>query len=99
MILMILGGFTLTMAPTTALGVALAGRKISGTASGLLDANAYLYNCLQAFAIGWILDATGSNWTLVFLLPSASRLISVGVMGLVRASGSGGHHYGDHTRG
>jgi OPA family glycerol-3-phosphate transporter-like MFS transporter len=84
-ILMILGGFTLTMAPTTALGVDLAGRKISGTASGLLDAHAYLYNGLQAFAIGWILDATGSNWTLVFLLLSASRLMSAGVMGLVRA--------------
>jgi hypothetical protein len=53
--------------------------------SGLLDAHAYLYNGLQAFVIGWILDATGSNWTLVFLLLSASRLISAGVMGLVRA--------------
>jgi sugar phosphate permease len=61
MALMILGGFTLTMAPTTALGVDLAGRKISGTASGLLDAHAYLYNGLQAFVIGWILDATGGN--------------------------------------
>jgi sugar phosphate permease len=85
MALMILGGFTLTMAPTTALGVDLAGRQISGTASGVLDAHAYLYNGLQAFLIGWILDATGSNWTLVFLLLAASRLVSAGVMGLVKA--------------
>jgi sugar phosphate permease len=85
LILMIQGCFTLTIAQTTALSVALAGRKISGTASGLLDAHAYLYNCLQVFAISWILDATGSNWTLVFLLLSASRLISAGVIGLTRA--------------
>jgi sugar phosphate permease len=83
--LMVLGGFTLTMAPTTALGVDLAGRKISGTASGLLDAHAYLYNGLQAFLIGWILDATGGNWILVFLLLAASRMISAGVIGLVKA--------------
>ncbi|HXH11264.1 MAG TPA: MFS transporter [Alphaproteobacteria bacterium] len=85
MVLMVLGGFTLTMAPTTALGVDLAGRKISGTASGLLDAHAYLYNGLQAFVIGWILDATGGNWTLVFLLLAASRLFSAGVMAAVKA--------------
>jgi sugar phosphate permease len=42
-------------------GVDLAARKISGTASGLLDAQAYLYNGLQALIIGWILDATGGN--------------------------------------
>jgi OPA family glycerol-3-phosphate transporter-like MFS transporter len=72
MALMILGGFTLTMAPTTALGVDLAGRKISGTASGLLDAHAYLYNGLQAFVIGRILDSTCGNWMLVFLFLAAS---------------------------
>ncbi|MBI3326578.1 MAG: MFS transporter [Nitrospinae bacterium] len=85
MALMILGGVTLTMAPTTALGVDLAGRRISGTASGLLDAHAYLYNGLQALSIGWILDATGGNWTLVFLLLAASRVLSAAVMGMVKA--------------
>jgi hypothetical protein len=40
MALMILGGFTLTRAPTTALGIDLAGGRISGIASGLLDAPA-----------------------------------------------------------
>jgi MFS transporter, OPA family, glycerol-3-phosphate transporter len=85
MALMILGGFTLTMAPTTALAVDLAGRQISGTASGVLDAHAYLYNGLQAFLIGWVLDATGSNWMLVFLLLAGSRVLSAGVMGLVKA--------------
>jgi OPA family glycerol-3-phosphate transporter-like MFS transporter len=85
MVLMVLGGFTLTMAPTAALGVDLAGRKISGTASGLLDAHAYLYNGLQAVMIGWILDATGGNWMLVFLLLAGSRLLSAGVMGFVKA--------------
>jgi MFS transporter, OPA family, glycerol-3-phosphate transporter len=85
MVLMVLGGFTLTMAPTTALGIDLAGRKISGTASGLLDAHAYLYNGLQAFVIGWILDGTSGNWMLVFLLLAASRVLSAGVMTLVKA--------------
>lgn len=37
MILLSLGGFTLPLAPLTALGVDLAGRKISGTASGVLE--------------------------------------------------------------
>ncbi len=83
--LMILGGFTLTMAPTTALGIDLAGRKIFGTASGLLDAHACLYNGLQALVIGWILDGTGGNWMLVFLRLAASRLRAAGVMGLVKA--------------
>jgi hypothetical protein len=54
------------MAPTTALGVDLAGRKISGTASGLLD-------------------ATGGNSMLVFLFLAASRALSAGVMGVVKA--------------
>jgi hypothetical protein len=66
------------MAPTTALGVDLAGRKISGTASGLLDAHAYLYNGSQAFVIGRVLDATGGNWMLVFLLLAASRALGGG---------------------
>jgi sugar phosphate permease len=82
---MILGGFTLTMAPPTALGIELAGRKISGTASGLLDAHAYLYNGLQALVIGWILDGTGGNWMLAFLLLAASRVLSASVMGLIKA--------------
>ena len=40
MALMMLGGFTLTRASTTALGIDLAGRRISGIASALLDAPA-----------------------------------------------------------
>lgn len=83
--LMILGGFTLTLAPITALGVDLAGRKISGTASGVLDAHAYLYAGSQALVIGWILDVTGGNWRLVFLLLAASRVLSAAVMGVVKA--------------
>jgi MFS transporter, ACS family, glucarate transporter len=75
MALMVLGGFTLTMAPTTALGIGLGGRKISGTASGLLGAHAYLYNGLKAVVIGWILDGTGGNWMPVFLLLAGSRVV------------------------
>ncbi len=66
-------------------GVDLAGRRISGTASGLLDAHAYLYNGLQALTIGWILDATGGNWTLVFLLLAASRILSAAMIAIVKA--------------
>jgi sugar phosphate permease len=73
------------MAPTTDLGIDLAGRKISGTASGLLDAHAYLDNGLQAFVIGWILDGTGGNRMLVFLLLAASQMLSAGVMAAVKA--------------
>ena len=45
----------------------------------------YLYNGLQAFVIGWILDGTSGNWMLVFLLPAASRVPSAGVMAAVKA--------------
>jgi sugar phosphate permease len=58
---------------------------ISGAASSLLDAHAYLYNGLQGFVIGWILDATGGNWRSVFLLLAVSRILSASVMAAVKA--------------
>ncbi len=63
----------------------MAGRRISATASGLLDAHAYLYNGIQALMIGWILDGTGGNWPLVFLLLTASWVLSAAVVAAVKA--------------
>jgi len=40
---------------------------------------------IMALIIGWLLDVTGGNWTLVFLLLAASRLLSAGVMAAVKA--------------
>ncbi len=50
-----------------------------------LGAHTYLYNGLRAVIIGWLLDATGGNWTLVFLLLAASRFPFAGVMAAVKA--------------
>jgi hypothetical protein len=85
MALMSLGGFTPTRAPTTALGIDLAGRRIFGTASGLLPWCIHLNHGLQALVMGWILNGTGGSWMLVFLLLAALRVLSSGVMGLVKA--------------
>ncbi|HSF31595.1 MAG TPA: hypothetical protein VLK82_14125 [Candidatus Tectomicrobia bacterium] len=67
------------------LGIDLAGRRISATASGLLDAHAYLYNGLQALMIGRIPDGTGGNWPVVFLLLAASWVHSAAVVAAVKA--------------
>jgi sugar phosphate permease len=46
----------------------LGGRKMQGTAHGLLDAANYLGAGLQGIAVGMVLDRSGNNWKRVFLL-------------------------------
>ncbi|RMF84569.1 MAG: MFS transporter [Nitrospinota bacterium] len=84
-ILLILGGFTLALAPLGALAVDLAGRHMSGTAAGVLDAHGYLYAGLQAIIIGWFLDISGRNWPAVFGMLAATRLLSALLIMRVRA--------------
>ncbi len=84
-ILLLLGGFTIALGPIGALAVDLAGRRMSGTATGILDAHGYLYSGFQAILIGWFLDISGRNWPVVFGLLALSRVLSAVLILRVRA--------------
>ena len=63
----------------------IAGRRMSGTASGLLDAHGYAYAGLQALIFSIILDMTQARWPLVFLTMAGTRLISILMISRVKA--------------
>lgn len=73
--LLFIGGFAMSLSPLAAMAVDIAGRHMSGTASGLLDAHGYFYAGLQAVVFGFLLNMSGSNWPLVFLLMAATRVL------------------------
>ncbi|PKB66161.1 MAG: hypothetical protein BZY81_07965 [SAR202 cluster bacterium Io17-Chloro-G4] len=75
-ILLLVGGMSMGMSPMSTLAVDIAGRRMSGTASGLLDAHGYAYAGLQAIVFSVLLDMAGSPWTLVFLIMAATRIVS-----------------------
>ena len=78
-LLLLIGGLSMGMSPMATVAVDLAGRRMSGTSSGLLDAHGYAYAGLQAIVFSVILDATGSPWTIVFLAMAGTRIVS-GIM-------------------
>ena len=73
--LLLIGGFAMSLSPMAAMAVDIAGRHLSGTASGILDAHGYFYAGLQAVAFGLLLDMSGSPWPLVFLFMAGSRVL------------------------
>ncbi|MCZ6873050.1 MAG: MFS transporter [bacterium] len=73
--LLLIGGFAMSLSPMAAMAVDIAGRHLSGTASGILDAHGYFYAGLQAVAFGILLDMSGSPWPLVFLFMAGSRVL------------------------
>ena len=75
-ILLLVGGLSMGMSPMSTLAVDIAGRRMSGTASGLLDAHGYAYAGLQAIVFSVFLDMAGSPWTLVFLIMAGTRVLS-----------------------
>ncbi len=75
-ILLLIGGLSMGMSPMSTLAVDIAGRRMSGTASGLLDAHGYAYAGLQAIVFSVLLDMAGSPWTLVFLVMAGTRILS-----------------------
>jgi len=75
-ILLLVGGLSMGMSPMSTLAVDIAGRRMSGTASGLLDAHGYAYAGLQAIVFSVLLDMSGSPWTLVFLIMAGTRVLS-----------------------
>ena len=73
--LLLLGGFAMSLSPMAAIAVDIAGRHMSGTASGILDAHGYFYAGLQAVVFGSLLDMSGSSWPLVFFLTASTRVL------------------------
>lgn len=82
---LVVGGFFVNMSPIQALAVDLAGRKLAGTASGVLDAHGYMYGALQAWFFGWLSLAVPNGWFWVFTIMACTRLISIAAISRVRA--------------
>ncbi|PKB78420.1 MAG: hypothetical protein BZY88_18435 [SAR202 cluster bacterium Io17-Chloro-G9] len=82
--LLLTGGLAMGISPLSTLAVDIAGRRMSGTASGLLDAHGYAYAGLQAIVFSVLLDMTGSPWPVVFLAMAGTRVISAGMIAAVK---------------
>ena len=77
--LLLIGGFSMGLSPMSTVAVDIAGRHMSGTASGLLDAHGYAYAGAQALIFAAVLDMAGSPWPIVFMAMAATRVIA-GIM-------------------
>lgn len=62
--LLLIGAFAMSLSPLAAMAVDLAGRHLSGTASGVLDAHGYFYAGLQAIVFGLLLNMSGRQLAL-----------------------------------
>ena len=83
-VLLLSGGVAMGMSPMSTVSVDMGGRRMAGTASGVLDAHGYLYAGAQALVFGAVLDMTGSPWPIVFLAMAATRVISTFMIWKVR---------------
>lgn len=83
-ILLLTGGVAMGMSPMSTVSVDMGGRRMAGTASGILDAHGYLYAGAQAIVFGVVLDMTGSPWPIVFLAMAATRVVSFFMIRVVR---------------
>ena len=77
--LLLIAGLAMGLSPMATVAVDIAGRHMSGTSSGLLDAHGYAYAGLQAIVFSLVLDMAGSPWVIVFLAMAGTRVLS-GVM-------------------
>lgn len=82
--LLLAGGVAMGMSPMSTVSVDIAGRRMAGTASGVLDAHGYLYAGAQALVFGAALDMAGSPWVAVFLAMAATRVVSAYMIRSVR---------------
>ena len=74
-VLLLVGGIAMGLSPMSTVAVDIAGRRMSGTASGLLDAHGYAYAGAQAIAFSLVLDMAGSPWPIVFVAMAATRIV------------------------
>jgi len=82
--LLLIGGFAMSLTLIAATAVDIGGRHMAATASGVLDAHGYAYAGAQALIFSVILDASGSPWEIVFLAMAVTRLVSAGIIWMVR---------------
>ena len=75
-VLLLIGGLSMGMSPMSTVAVDIAGRHMSGTSSGLLDAHGYAYAGAQALIFAAVLDMAGSPWPIVFLAMAVTRIVS-----------------------
>ena len=83
-LLLLLGGLAMGISPMATVVVDIAGRRMSGTASGLLDAHGYAYAGMQAIVFSLVLDMAGSPWPIVFLAMAATRMASAAMISVVK---------------
>ena len=83
-VLLLTGGIAMGMSPMSTVSVDMGGRRMAGTASGVLDAHGYLYAGAQALVFGAVLDMAGSPWPIVFLAMAGTRVISAFMIWKVR---------------
>jgi len=82
--LLLLGGVAMGLSPLSTLAIDIAGRRMSGTSAGLLDAHGYAYAGAQAIIFSVWLDMTGSPWPVVFLIMAATRVLSAAMIAAVK---------------
>ena len=82
--LLLIGGVSMGLSLIGSIAIDIAGRRMSGTSSGLMDAHGYAYAGLQAVIFSVVLDMTGSPWPVVFLCMAATRVLSAGMIAVVR---------------
>ena len=82
--LLLAGGVAMGMSPMSTVSVDMGGRRMAGTASGVLDAHGYFYAGAQAIVFGVVLDMAGSPWPIVFLAMAATRVVSAFMIKSVR---------------
>ena len=83
-VLLLAGGLAMGMSPMSTVAVDMGGRRMSGTASGLLDAHGYAYAGAQAIVFGVVLDMAGSPWPIVFIAMAVTRVVSTFMIWKVR---------------
>ena len=83
-VLLLIGGISMGLSPMSTVAIDMAGRRMAGTAVGLLDAHGYAYAGLQAIIFSLVLDMSGSPWPIVFLAMAGTRLLSAGMMARVK---------------
>ncbi len=82
--LLLVGGLSMGLSPMSTVAVDIAGRRMAGTASGLLDAHGYAYAGLQAIVFSIVLDMAGSPWPIVFLAMAGTRVVCGGMIAAVK---------------
>ena len=83
-LLLLIGGLSMGMSPMSTVAVDIAGRRMSGTASGVLDAHGYAYAGAQALIFAAVLDMAGSPWPIVFIAMAVTRVVSAAMISRVK---------------